>query len=112
MSTFRLGGITWPTGGGGYLRQLPMQYTRWAIGRIRKERNPVVVYFHPWELDPDQPRIAGRWKSRLRHYRGLNKMEDRLREVLSQRKFVPIHEFVRDLASSDSTYMLPELRLN
>jgi polysaccharide deacetylase family protein (PEP-CTERM system associated) len=94
MSTFRLGGINWPTGGGGYLRHLPMQYTRWAIRRIRKEQRPLVMYFHPWELDPDQPTIPGKWTSRLRHYRGLGKMESRLREVLSERRFVPLREFI------------------
>lgn len=112
MSTFRLGGINWPTGGGGYLRQLPMQYTRWAMRRIRKERNPFVMYFHPWELDPDQPRIAGGWKSRLRHYRGLGKMEGRLREVLSQRSFVTLREFVHHLGSPDNGNSLPGLRVN
>jgi polysaccharide deacetylase family protein (PEP-CTERM system associated) len=112
MSTFRLGGINWPTGGGGYLRHLPMQYTRWAIRRIRKERKPLVMYFHPWELDPDQPRIAGGWKSRLRHYTGLRKMESRLREVFSERNFVPLREFVHYMDSPDSTHILPRFRLN
>jgi polysaccharide deacetylase family protein (PEP-CTERM system associated) len=102
ISTFRVGGINWPTGGG-YLRHLPMQYTRWAIRRIRMERKPLVMYFHPWEIDPDQPRIPGGWKSRLRHYTGLRKMESRLREVLSDRNFVPLREFVQFMAATSST---------
>lgn len=95
MSTVRVGGMTFPTGGGGYLRLLPMQYTRWAIRHIHeKDRQPFVLYFHPWELDPEQPRIAGTWKSRFRHYTGLGRMENRLRELLERGHFQPFRDFV------------------
>jgi polysaccharide deacetylase family protein (PEP-CTERM system associated) len=104
MTTVRVGGATWPVGGGGYLRLLPMQYTRWAVRQIHeKERQPFVLYFHPWELDPDQPRIAGRWKSRLRHYIGLGVMERRLRELLAGGRFIPLIDLVRRLDSSEKT---------
>jgi polysaccharide deacetylase family protein (PEP-CTERM system associated) len=100
MTTVRMGGMTWPAGGGGYLRLLPVQYTRWAVRQIHeKERQPFVLYFHPWELDPDQPRIAGRWKSRLRHYVGLGLMERRLRELLAGGRFIPLIDLVRRLDS-------------
>jgi hypothetical protein len=56
-----------------------------------------MVYFHPWELDPDQPRLQGSWKSRLRHYRGLTKTETRLQEILSAGTFQPFVDFVRGL---------------
>jgi polysaccharide deacetylase family protein (PEP-CTERM system associated) len=102
MTTVRIGGMTWPAGGGGYLRLLPMQYTRWAVRQIHeKEHQPFILYFHPWELDPDQPRIAGRWKSRLRHYVGLGAMERRLRELLSSGHYVPLIDLVRRLGSSE-----------
>lgn len=102
MTTVRIGGMTWPTGGGGYLRLLPMQYTRWAIRQIHeKERQPFILYFHPWELDPDQPRIKARWKSRIRHYVGLGVMERRLRELLACGHFTPLIDLVRHLDSSD-----------
>jgi polysaccharide deacetylase family protein (PEP-CTERM system associated) len=102
ITTVRVGGVTWPAGGGGYLRLLPMQYTRWAVRQIHeKERQPFVLYFHPWELDPDQPRIAGRWKSRLRHYVGLGVMERRLRELLSSGNYMPLIDLVRRLESSE-----------
>jgi polysaccharide deacetylase family protein (PEP-CTERM system associated) len=81
--------------GGGYLRHLPMIYTRWGMRRIRRERQPVNVYFHPWEIDPEQPRLAGSWKSRLRHYRGLHKTEPRLRQLLANGQFEPILHYVR-----------------
>ena len=87
-STIRIGGANIPFGGGGYLRQLPMMFTRWGIKTLHvREKQPVIIYFHPWELDPDQPRLKGSWKSRIRHYRGLNKTAGRLNEILSGGKF-------------------------
>jgi polysaccharide deacetylase family protein (PEP-CTERM system associated) len=97
-STVRIGKMNIPFGGGGYLRLLPMPFTRWAIRRThRQDRQPVVVYFHPWELDPDQPRLTGSWKSRLRHYTGLHKTENRLHEILSRGRFQPMINLVRRL---------------
>jgi polysaccharide deacetylase family protein (PEP-CTERM system associated) len=97
-STVRIGKMNVPFGGGGYLRLLPMRFTRWAIARThRRERQPVMVYFHPWEIDPDQPRLPGSWKSRLRHYRGLAKTEARLQEILSTGVFQPFVDFVGGL---------------
>lgn len=98
LSTVRIGKVNVPFGGGGYLRQLPMWFTRWAIGTVhRREHQPVMVYFHPWELDPDQPRLRGSWKSRLRHYRNLRETEARLQEILSSNSFQPFVAFVRTL---------------
>jgi polysaccharide deacetylase family protein (PEP-CTERM system associated) len=99
MSTVRLAGWNLPFGGGGYLRLLPMGYTRWAMRLRREERQPVVIYFHPWELDPGQPRLEGRWKSRFRHYTGLRSMERRLAEVLSAGLFEPVLNMVNRLRS-------------
>jgi len=97
-STVRLGRINLPFGGGGYLRLLPMSFTRWAIEAVhRREGQPVMIYFHPWELDPYQPRLPGDWKSRLRHYRGLAKTEERLQEILSRGTFQPFINIVRTL---------------
>ena len=107
MSTVQVGGMTLPTGGGGYLRLLPMQYTRWAIRQIHeKERQPVVLYFHPWEIDPAQPRIAGTRKSRFRHYVGLGRMESRLSELLERGHFMPLIDFVSGLPPSDQVPIL------
>jgi polysaccharide deacetylase family protein (PEP-CTERM system associated) len=92
-STVRFAGQNLPAAGGGYLRLLPLAYTRWAIRRIhRRERRPVVIYFHPWELDPGQPRLQAGWKSRLRHYTGLHKTESRLNEILAGGQFRPMLE--------------------
>jgi polysaccharide deacetylase family protein (PEP-CTERM system associated) len=68
ISTVRVAGVNLPATGGGYLRLLPMTYTRWAIKRIHKRDEwPIILYFHPWEIDPEQPRLAASWKSRFRH---------------------------------------------
>lgn len=79
------------------MRLLPMWYTRWALRRLRvREGQPAVVYFHPWELDPGQPRLPGKWKSKLRHYVNLGRMEGRIRELLSGGRFVPLRDYLRD----------------
>src|SRR5712691_6302084 len=82
-ATIRLAGWNFPAAGGGYLRIFPLFYTEWAFRHIeRKYRQPVVVYFHPWEIDPEQPRLPEKLRSRLRHYTNLRKMVDRLRALL------------------------------
>lgn len=96
MSTVRLGGVNLPAAGGGYLRLLPLPVTRWAIRRIhRRDGQPVILYFHPWELDPEQPRLSANWKSRFRHYTGLKKTEARLERILAEGKFEPLINLVR-----------------
>jgi polysaccharide deacetylase family protein (PEP-CTERM system associated) len=85
VSTIRLLGRNWPCGGGGWFRLLPYSVSAAALSHVHySEKSPCVFYLHPWELDPDQPRIttAG-WKSRARHYLNLNKTEERLRRLLS-----------------------------
>ncbi len=92
-ATVRFAGQNFPAAGGGYLRLLPFFYTRWVIGCFeRKYRQPVVVYFHPWELDPGQPRIRSKLKSRLRHYINLDLMEERVRLLLQNRSFQPFRD--------------------
>lgn len=84
LSSLPLFGRNWPCAGGGYFRLLPFAYSRWALGRInRKESMPGVFYFHPWEIDPDQPRVAGLpVKTRFRHYVNLSRFESRLAKML------------------------------
>jgi polysaccharide deacetylase family protein (PEP-CTERM system associated) len=70
--------------GGGYFRLFPYGATRWAIARVNDtERQPAVFYLHPWEIDPDQPRLAAPWRSTLRHYNSLARTEVRLRRLLT-----------------------------
>jgi polysaccharide deacetylase family protein (PEP-CTERM system associated) len=72
-----------PIAGGGYLRLLPVGVIHWGMRRINtKENQPTVLYFHPWEVDPDQPRIKARLKSRFRHYVNLETTEGKIRTLL------------------------------
>jgi len=84
ISTIRVAGRNLPCGGGGYFRLLPYSYSKWAIHRInRREGKASVLYFHPWEIDADQPRPERiGLQSRLRHYTNLNRMEARLSRLL------------------------------
>lgn len=84
MTTVRLAGRNLPCSGGGYFRLLPTALYRAGLRRVnRQEHRPGIFYFHPWEVDPGQPRIHGAgWKSRLRHYTNLHRMEDGLRRLL------------------------------
>ena len=87
-STVRLAGNNLPVAGGGYFRILPYWWTRWGIARVnRAERQPVVFYLHPWEIDPEQPRLRASIVSRFRHYRHLERTEPRLRRLLRDFRF-------------------------
>lgn len=85
ISTVSFWGRNVPCGGGGYFRILPYWFSRFAVNQINQtEGRPFVFYFHPWEVDPDQPRPDGvSIKSRFRHYTNLNRMERRLRRLLN-----------------------------
>jgi polysaccharide deacetylase family protein (PEP-CTERM system associated) len=84
IATVRISRGNWPAGGGGYFRLLPYAVSRWSLRRINAhDRKPAMFYFHPWELDPDQPRIEGaRAKARFRHYLNLHRMRPRLARLL------------------------------
>jgi polysaccharide deacetylase family protein (PEP-CTERM system associated) len=84
VTTVRLLGRNWPAGGGGYFRLLPYSLFKCALQRVNgRERKAAMFYFHPWEIDPAQPRIANAgWKSRFRHYSNLGTMERRLEQLL------------------------------
>jgi polysaccharide deacetylase family protein (PEP-CTERM system associated) len=85
VATVRMFSKNWPAGGGGYFRLLPYFISRWSIRRINDiDRKPAMFYFHPWELDPDQPRVKGiRAKTRFRHYLNLKRTEPRLRRLVA-----------------------------
>lgn len=92
LSTLSILGQNIPVSGGGYFRLFPYWFIRWALQRINmQEKQPFIFYLHPWEMDPDQPRInnAG-WKSKFRHYRNLDKTAERLSNLLQDFRFKPI----------------------
>ena len=92
ITTFRLRGHNMPVAGGGYLRLLPEWYTRIGVRRAQKEGLPIIVYIHPWEIDPHQPRLPGSFSSRLRHYTNLSKTYDRLSHLLDAGTFTSFRE--------------------
>jgi polysaccharide deacetylase family protein (PEP-CTERM system associated) len=85
MTSLRMAGRSVPCSGGGYFRLFPYALSRWAMRHVNEiDERPCIFYFHPWEIDADQPRISGlSAKSRLRHYINLERMEVRLRRVLA-----------------------------
>ncbi len=84
ITTLSLWGQNLPCGGGGYFRLFPYAVSRWALRQVNKtEGEPCVFYFHPWEIDPEQPRVPGvSLKTRFRHYLNLGRMQGRLAAVL------------------------------
>ena len=92
---YRLGQSNIPVGGGGYLRLLPWTLTRSLLCGIRRQCRPLNVYIHPWEFDPDQPRIAASWKSRFRHYQNLRTTAGKIRRMLSEFRLGPMSRVLR-----------------
>ncbi|MEM1133023.1 MAG: XrtA system polysaccharide deacetylase [Pseudomonadota bacterium] len=83
VTTVRLNGRNFAAGGGGFFRVFPYALSRWAINRVNSvDQEPAIFYFHPWEIDPDQPRVKDApLKSRLRHYTRLEAMAGKLRRL-------------------------------
>jgi len=84
VTTMRMFGRNWPAGGGGYFRLMPYTMSRWLLRRVnRVDQQPAIFFFHPWEIDPAQPRVPGiDAKTRFRHYLNLHRTEHRLRQLL------------------------------
>jgi len=100
VTTIRWGGRNWPVGGGGYFRLLPYAVSAWGLRRVNTvDRRPAIVYFHPWEFDPQQPRVqAASAKARFRHYVNLARTEPRIRKLLGAFRWHRIDEaFSEDL---------------
>jgi polysaccharide deacetylase family protein (PEP-CTERM system associated) len=97
-STLRLCGTNLPIAGGGYLRLLPYSWTAAAIRALNdREKRPVMVYVHPWEIDPDQPRISSSWRSRFRHYQNLATTENKIINLLSDFSFSTMEQVLAGL---------------
>ena len=84
ITTTQLLGRNMPCGGGGWFRLYPYQLSQWAINRVRKQDGErSIFYFHPWEIDPQQPRINGlNFRTRFRHYQNLSRMEPKIERLL------------------------------
>jgi len=96
-STSKIGGIHIPIAGGGYFRLFPYRVLRFFLKRFERGGRPLIMYFHPWEVDPGQPRMNGSMLSQFRHYVNLEKTQGRLNQLLGDFSFGPIRELVPDL---------------
>lgn len=96
LSTLSCPGYTLPIAGGGYFRLFPYWFSRWALGSINRRGQPFVFYLHPWELDPDQPRLDVKFLSRFRHYNNLDVCEERLQKLLGEFRFTTMSEVLRN----------------
>jgi len=93
LTTVRVLGQNFPAAGGGYLRLFPYWYTRRAIRAVNRVGHPAVVYLHPWEIDPHQPRTKLSLVSRFRHYTNLSTTEYKLEHLLADFRFGTVEEF-------------------
>jgi|SRR5215831_8872405 len=108
MPTLLLGDMRAPIGGGAYFRFLPYGYTKWAIQFInRHENRQCCVYLHPWELDPQQPRMHGSLTSRIRHYVGLRNTPIKFRKLLRDFEFQPMSVLIEQIKNGDSCSLAP-----
>jgi polysaccharide deacetylase family protein (PEP-CTERM system associated) len=98
MTTARLLGKNLPIGGGGYLRIFPYRVTRWGIRQANSAGMPAIVYLHPWELDPDHPRIKTSSLNYFRHYANLEKTENRLAALCNDFQFTSLRRLLSQFA--------------
>jgi polysaccharide deacetylase family protein (PEP-CTERM system associated) len=91
-ATLQWAGMRLPAAGGGYFRLLPYGVVRAALRQCGRRQVPGTFYMHPWEIDPDQPRVDVSWLTRARHYGGLRGTVRRLERLLTEFQFVPISE--------------------
>ena len=109
LSTCALFGYRLPIAGGGYFRLYPYWLSRLGLSRInRRERRPFIFYLHPWEIDPDQPRIPAGRLSSFRHYNNLHRCEERLERLLDSFEFATVSEVLTDLQLHQLEPALPQ----
>jgi polysaccharide deacetylase family protein (PEP-CTERM system associated) len=102
LTVFRAAGIRIPAAGGAYFRLLPYGLTRAALRQKERWGEPGTFYIHPWELDPDQPRIPVPFHTRVRHYGGLSRTESRLRRLLEEFRFGPVNRTLEAMCPTPS----------
>ncbi|MGO4168693.1 XrtA system polysaccharide deacetylase [Novosphingobium sp. YAF33] len=109
VTTATFAGRRLAAGGGGFFRVLPYGFSRWAIRQVNAEGRPAVFYFHPWEIDPDQPRVPNApLRSRLRHYTNLGMMAGKLRQLIGDFQWGRMDELaVREAERAPTLVMGP-----
>jgi polysaccharide deacetylase family protein (PEP-CTERM system associated) len=101
LSTAKILNYKLPVAGGGYFRLYPYALTKAGLSQINRRQQPFIFYLHPWEIDPDQPRVETSRFSRFRHYNNLDKCEPRLRSLLSDFNFGTASEVLNSLGLID-----------
>ncbi|MDP2689565.1 MAG: DUF3473 domain-containing protein, partial [Deltaproteobacteria bacterium] len=97
LTSLRILGKNFPVAGGGYLRLLPVGFIQWSIRKINeREARPAVIYFHPWEIDPEQPRLNGSMLSSFRHRINMDKTFSKVSRLLETVRFGTIKEAFAD----------------
>jgi len=96
-STVNACGLQLPVAGGGYFRLFPYAVSKKLLKNLEKQGAQLVMYLHPWEFDPEQPRMDGPLLSQVRHYLNLGKTEQRLRWLLRDFYFAPINDVIRPI---------------
>jgi polysaccharide deacetylase family protein (PEP-CTERM system associated) len=97
LSTARVFGYRLPVAGGGYFRLYPYALSRAGLRQVNRQDKPFIFYLHPWEIDPEQPRIEAGWLSRFRHYNNLDRCEGRLQRLMDDFSFGTAWEVLSDL---------------
>ena len=97
LSTARVFKYKLPVAGGGYFRLYPYFLTKAGLAQVNRRQQPFIFYLHPWEIDPQQPRIDASWFSRFRHYNNLHKCEHRLERLMKDFDFTTCWDVLSEL---------------
>jgi polysaccharide deacetylase family protein (PEP-CTERM system associated) len=104
LSTVRIFNYRLPVAGGGYFRLYPYFLTRAGLRQVNASKQPFIFYLHPWEIDPDQPKVDAGWFSRFRHYNNLEKCESRLQRLMQDFQFGTTRQVLENLGLTGDTY--------
>jgi polysaccharide deacetylase family protein (PEP-CTERM system associated) len=109
LTTAKVMGMAVPAAGGGYFRQYPYALSKWLLSRASADgKKPVIFYLHPWEIDPEQPRVpdAG-WKSNFRHYTNLSRCLPRLEQLCRDFSFTSVERVLAACEINRSFHVAP-----
>ncbi|MBL4711504.1 MAG: DUF3473 domain-containing protein, partial [Gammaproteobacteria bacterium] len=109
LSTAKIVNYRLPIAGGGYFRLYPYWLSKMGLAQINKQQKPFIFYLHPWEVDPEQPKIQASWFSRFRHYNNLDKCESRLRNLMTDFQFTTTWDVLNTLGLTDTPDALEKI---